>query len=280
MDSVPLLRSFHCSLGTVTHVQAMLEKPGLIPMCNATSNKSPLAGRLSFSPVTRKGTLLPCFKTAETTTVAATPDVAALDSNSNGPVAKKSVNGAIFPKGFEELVLEVCDETDVAELKLKENNVDFFVLSLKLSEIIEQIGDFEMNLKRNIGATSTSIPVISSSEPTAVPSKPVAESAPTSSPPSPPKETISPFKYVSPEKSSKLASLEASGSNGYVLVSSPTGDVIKEGQIIGYLDQFGTELPVKSDVAGEVLKLLFSDGEAIGYGDPLLAVLPSFHGIK
>lgn len=64
--------------------------------------------------------------------------------------------------------------------------------------------------------------------------------------------------------------------------------MIKEGQVIGYLDQFGTELPVKvlssfsfslysglllsyiltkyfhsaeqSDVAGEVLKLLFDDG--------------------
>ncbi|KAF9603915.1 hypothetical protein IFM89_038825 [Coptis chinensis] len=106
MDSVPLLPSFHCSLGIVTHVQAMLEKPGLIPMCNATSKKSPfaqgvgVAGRLSFSLVTRKGTLLPCFKAAETTTMLYSPDVAALDSNSNGPVAKKSVNGAIFPKGF------------------------------------------------------------------------------------------------------------------------------------------------------------------------------------
>lgn len=30
--------------------------------------------------------------------------------------------------------------------------------------------------------------------------------------------------------------------------------------MIGFLDQFGTELPVKSDVAGEVLKLLFDDG--------------------
>ncbi|THG02786.1 hypothetical protein TEA_029033 [Camellia sinensis var. sinensis] len=59
------------------------------------------------------------------------------------------------------------------------------------------------------------------------------------------------------------------------------GEVIKEGQVIGFLDQFGTELPVKqSDVAGEVIKLLFNDGEAVGYGDPLIAVLPSFHGIK
>ncbi|KAG8380719.1 hypothetical protein BUALT_Bualt06G0045200 [Buddleja alternifolia] len=104
-----------------------------------------------------------------------------------------------------------------------------------------------------------------------------------------------------PPVSTKLAALGASESSGYVIVSSPTvgsfrrsrtlkgkkqqpackeGDVIKEGQVIGFLDQFGTELPVKSDVAGEVLKLLYSDGEAVGYGDPLIAVLPSFHGIK
>jgi hypothetical protein len=29
------------------------------------------------------------------------------------------------------------------------------------------------------------------------------------------------------------------------LVSGIQGDVIKKGQVIGYLDQFGTELPVK-----------------------------------
>ncbi|KAE9588834.1 putative biotin/lipoyl attachment [Lupinus albus] len=58
------------------------------------------------------------------------------------------------------------------------------------------------------------------------------------------------------------------------------GDLIKEGQVLGYLEQFGTSLPVKSDVAGEVLKLLFQDGDAVGYGDPLIAVLPSFHNIN
>ncbi|MCI08405.1 biotin carboxyl carrier protein of acetyl-CoA carboxylase chloroplastic-like, partial [Trifolium medium] len=38
------------------------------------------------------------------------------------------------------------------------------------------------------------------------------------------------------------------------------GDVIKEGQVIGYIDQFAAGLPIKSDVAGEVLKLLVEDG--------------------
>ncbi|MFS8012942.1 hypothetical protein Hanom_Chr14g01326951 [Helianthus anomalus] len=42
-----------------------------------------------------------------------------------------------------------------------------------------------------------------------------------------------------------------------------SGSVIKEGQTICYLDQFGTELPVKSDVDGEVIKFLVNDGGMI-----------------
>ncbi|KAJ6322569.1 hypothetical protein OIU77_012415 [Salix suchowensis] len=183
------------------------------------------------------------------------------------------------------LVLEVCDETEIAELKLK-------------------VGDFEMHLKRNVGAAKA--PLISSTPPPPIPTPPMEISAAVSPSPSPSPskssvEKSTPFTNVSFGKSSKLAALEASGASGYVLVASPTvgsfrrnrtvkgkkqppickeGDMIKEGQVIGYLDQFGTELPVKSDVAGEVLKLLFNDGDAVGYGDPLIAVLPSFHGIN
>ncbi|XP_064939154.1 uncharacterized protein LOC135593212 isoform X2 [Musa acuminata AAA Group] len=58
------------------------------------------------------------------------------------------------------------------------------------------------------------------------------------------------------------------------------GDMIKEGQAIGFLDQFGNELPIRSNVAGEVLKILCKDGEAVGYGDALIAVLPFFAGIE
>ncbi|QHO41448.1 Biotin carboxyl carrier protein of acetyl-CoA carboxylase, putative [Arachis hypogaea] len=44
-------------------------------------------------------------------------------------------------------------------------------------------------------------------------------------------------------------------SEAFVLFSQ--GDYIKKGQVIGYLDMFGTSLPIKSDVFGEVFKLLF-----------------------
>ncbi|KAH7666775.1 Single hybrid motif-containing protein [Dioscorea alata] len=84
-----------------------------------------------------------------------------------------------------------------------------------------------------------------------------------------------PFINVPSAKDAELAALEDSGVKTYVLVASPTvgffwrartlkekrqppsckeGDMIKVGQVIGYLDQFGNELPIRSDVTGEVLR--------------------------
>ena len=82
-----------------------------------------------------------------------------------------------------------------------------------------------MHIKRNIGATKVPLSNISPTTPPPIPSKPMDESAPNSLPPSPPKsspEKNNPFANVSKEKSPKLAALEASGTNTYVLVTSPT----------------------------------------------------------
>lgn len=287
MESSAVLRSFQCSVDTVSLARSFLEKPGMVPVYNVrqiNANRSCVpslttSGRLIYSSKKQKGFLVSCVKTSEAKEAAKSNDYVPQGS------LEKTPRSATFPNGFEALMLEVCDETEIAELKLK-------------------VGDFEMNLKRNVGATVAPLSHISPTSPPPIPTKPMVESAPAAPPPSPPKtspQNTSPFANVSLVKSSKLAALEASGSNAYVLVSSPTvgsfrrgrtvkgkkqppickeGDVIKEGQVIGYVDQFGTELPVKSDVGGEVLKVLFTEGEAVGYGDPLIAVLPSFHGIK
>uniref|UniRef100_A0A5B6ZVS2 Lipoyl-binding domain-containing protein n=1 Tax=Davidia involucrata TaxID=16924 RepID=A0A5B6ZVS2_DAVIN len=282
MESAAVLRSFNC---TISHGRSVLERLGTVHLHNGTfptSSKSHIqgftfGGKLVSSPKKWEGTLVSCMKTAETAVTTKSND-----GHSQGLLERNSLRCATFPNGFEALVLEVCDETEVAELKLK-------------------VGDFEMHLKRNVGAMKAPMPVISSTPPPPIPTKPTIESAPAAPPSSPSTEKINPFTNVPVEKSAKLTALEASGSSGYVIVSSSIvgsfrrgrtlkgkkqppickeGDVIKEGQVIGFLDQFGTELPVKSDVSGEVLKLLFDDGEAVGYGDPLIAVLPSFHGIE
>ncbi|CAN6705316.1 unnamed protein product [Malus baccata var. baccata] len=286
MESSAALRSFNCSVGTVSHVRSLLEKPGMLPLYNTrrpTPGRSYFQGlmvseKFIYSSQKRKGVLVSCVKTSE----AAKTENSSADSKPQRS-SEKATHPTIFPSGFEALMLEVCDETEVAELKLK-------------------VGDFEMHLKRNIAVTSAPVPSISPATPPPIPSKPM-DSTPAPPPASPPKtsEKTTPFTNVSVDKLSRLAALEASGAKGYDLVSSPTvgsfrrgrtvkgkkqppifkeGDLIKKGQVIGYVDQFGTELPVKTDVGGEVLKLLFNDGEAVGFGDPLIAVLPSFAGIQ
>ncbi|KAG8651507.1 biotin carboxyl carrier protein of acetyl-CoA carboxylase isoform X2 [Manihot esculenta] len=231
--------------------------------CRLYGQRLTVDRKLVSHPVKRNVSLVSCVKVPEDA-AAATASKAKSDAKGS---LERSSRSATFPNGFE-------------------------------------VGDFEMHLRRNVGAIKAPLSNISPTEPPPIPTKPMDVSAPVATTPSPPKtssEKTTPFTNVSFGKSSKLAVLEASGATGYVLVASPTvgtfrrnrtvkgqrqpailkeGDIIKEGQVIGYLDQFGTELPVKSDVAGEVIKLLFDDGDAVGYGDPLIAVLPSFPGIN
>ncbi|KAK3229791.1 hypothetical protein Dsin_001672 [Dipteronia sinensis] len=280
MESSTVLRSFHYSVGSVSQVGSMIERPGVVSVHNSRWAASSKSYKLISSPAKRYLKVVSSAKTSEAAVTAK-----AEESTTPSSLEKKTPRSATFPSGFEALVLEVCDETEIAELKLK-------------------IGEFEMHVKRNVGVMTAPLANISPTTPPPIPTEPMGVSTPVAPPTSPPKpasEKSTPFINVSFGKSSKLAALEASGSNAYVLVSSPTvgsfrrnrtvkgkkqppickeGDFIKEGQVIGYLDQFGTELPVKSDVAGEILKLLFDDGDAVGFGDPLIAVLPSFHSIK
>lgn len=290
MESSAVLGSFHHSVCAVSQAPCSLERPGTVCMYSGgwpASRKSCLSGLIfgkkNHFPKKQNVTLISCVKTPEAT-VTGKSNVPS-DSSKKGSLEKKTSPTATFPKGFEALVLEVCDETEVAELKMK-------------------TGEFEMHLKRNVGATKAPLSNISPTTAPPIPTVPMNESVAATPPPSPPKpaaEKVTPFKNINVGKSSKLAALEASESNNYVLIPSPIvgtfrrgrtvkgkkqppicreGDLIKEGQVIGFLDQFGIELPVKSDVAGEVLRLLFDDGDGVGYGDALIAVLPSFHPIN
>lgn len=269
--------AFPFSAGSISHVCSSLEKPGLAgwPTVVRSHRQALTVGKVTSSSRQARF-VVSCAKTPETV-VSSKSDVP-LDNKSKGSVERNGLR-TTFPNAFEALLLEVCDETSVAEIQLK-------------------VGDFEMHLKRNVGAVNAPVAIAPP-----IPSEPMVQSlsaAPSTSTPKASPEKPNPFASISSAGSSKLAALEASGVNGFKLVTSPTvgsfrrgrtikgkkhppnckqGDVIKEGQVIGYIDQFGTQLPVKSDVAGEVLKLLFDEGDAVGYGDPLIAVLPSFHGL-
>ncbi|KAI3710462.1 hypothetical protein L2E82_40245 [Cichorium intybus] len=63
-------------------------------------------------------------------------------------------------------------------------------------------------------------------------------------------------------------------------VVKPMKQIVKEGQVICYVDQLGGDLPIESDVGGQVIKILRDDCEPVGHGDALIAILPSFPRIK
>ncbi|KAG4195662.1 hypothetical protein ERO13_A06G130000v2 [Gossypium hirsutum] len=56
--------------------------------------------------------------------------------------------------------------------------------------------------------------------------------------------------------------------------------IVKEGQVLCYIEQLGCKILIASDVSREVIKILREDGDSIGYGDDLIAILSSFPGIK
>ncbi|CAL9110351.1 unnamed protein product [Musa acuminata var. zebrina] len=276
------LRSFLGAPRTIFHGHSSVEKPVPI-LVSSTVSKSLLQRVPEECQRSISSMVLP----KHSLHVKASQNTSALTTNAD--TDQKNSITSTFPNGCQTLIEEVCDLTDIAELKMK-------------------VGDFEMFLKRDVGISnapnSVSAPIESPITAPPIPSKPMVEAVPSSTPvleQKSPATASSPFTYVSAAKTSKLAALESSGQNAYALVSSSTvgsfqsgrtlkgerqppickeGDIIKEGQIIGFLDQFGNELPIRSDVAGEVIKILCENGEAVGYGDPLVAVLPSFHGVK
>ncbi|KAI3982040.1 hypothetical protein MKX01_018946 [Papaver californicum] len=185
---------------------------------------------------------------------------------------------SIIPNSFEvqSLLTEICDTTSIAEFELK-------------------LGGFRLYVTRNLA---------SSSQPMASPiSAPI--SADTSVNPSEMNGSASSSSLAISKSVSALGEsqslVDEATDEGLVILRSPKvgyfrrsrtikgkrappsckeKQVVKEGQVVCYIEQLGGEIPVESDVLGEVVKLLREDGDPVGYGDALITMLPSFPGIK
>ncbi|KAG0562699.1 hypothetical protein M758_9G090200 [Ceratodon purpureus] len=191
----------------------------------------------------------------------------------------------LMPSAFEvqNLLMQVCDETsNIAEVQLK-------------------VGSFSLKVRRQIGKPAPAPKPVAAGPP--VLGKAMVESIPADSVPTASKSTKPKLALSAPSLKpiSNFSSMEAAADAGLMFVTSPKvglfrkgrtvkgksgpslceeGQVIKKGQVVCYLEQLGTQQPIESDVTGEVEKVLWDDGEPVGYGDPLIAIRPSFPGIK
>lgn len=189
-----------------------------------------------------------------------------------------STKNQIVPGPFkvQSLLTTICDTTSIAEVELK-------------------IGGFRVYVKRDLAEKSIPAPV---------PSQPPAPTNPSSTPPDSNGSATASSLAISKPKAlsgSIQSILESASDEGLVILQSPKvgffrtsrtikgkrappsckeKQQVKEGQVLCYVEQLGGEMPIESDVSGEVIKILRTDGEPVGYGDALIVILPSFPGIK
>eukprot|EP00850_Spirogloea_muscicola_P018830 SM000177S03163 [mRNA] locus=s177:83709:85797:+ [translate_table: standard] len=250
----------------------------------------------------------------------------------------------LIPNAFEiqSLLMELCDETSVAELELKvwppqleeqrqstfsagwrppsplpDGNRDGLwivswipgmtalsggtlaqdAVSRPLPPLpLPQVGGFKLHVTRDVGkhgraaaasAALTALPVLGVPMSEAIPARPPPSSAAAAA------VGGKPDQYEDDD--------EDAADEGLLYVSSPKvgvfrrgrfykgkrgrsmaneGQVVKVGAVVCYIEQLGTSLAIESEHAGEVVKFMFEDGDAVGFGEPLLAIRPSFPGIK
>ncbi|KAE8705109.1 transducin family protein [Hibiscus syriacus] len=175
--------------------------------------------------------------------------------------------------GVESLIRDVCDTTSIAELELKLNG-------------------FRLYIVRDLAGKSVPLPAIAS-PPDSVSTNKTVE-APESN-----GAVATSLDITKPQSSSGRVQsfLDKAADEGLVILQSPMvgffrrsrtikgkrtppsckeKQIVKEGQVLCYIEQLGGEIPIESDVSGEVIKILKEDGDSVGYGDALIALLPSF----
>ena len=75
-------------------------------------------------------------------------------------------------------------------------------------------------------------------------------------------------------KSPIVGTFYGSPSPGAAAFVAP-GDHVEKGQVIGIIEAMKLMNEIESDVAGEVVKCLVSNGQAIEFGQPLFSVRPT-----
>ncbi|XP_015079819.1 uncharacterized protein LOC107023594 isoform X1 [Solanum pennellii] len=250
-------------------------KPKLSVVHNLRTKKFVQSDGLLLTTKSRKTFDCRC-STVEAESVAATAIPNSDDSSSK--IVSSETASPLIPNSYEveSLLTEICDTTSIAEVDLK-------------------LGEFRLYVKRDLtGQSTTSLPPISS--PVSVPSSvEVADSNGSAS------STSLAITKSSPPSDGIQTMIEKAADEGLVIIQSPRvgffrrsrtikgkrappackeKQQVKEGQVVFYIEQLGGELPVESDVSGEVIRILRKDGDPVGYGDPLISILPSFPGIK
>ena len=147
-----------------------------------------------------------------------------------------------------------------------------FLIEKDISEFELERGDVKVRIKRGVNAQ---VPVISHSIPVgahpaaAVHSAPPVVSAPATSESSP-----APDEGLHLVKSPIVGTFYESPGPGSLPFVKP-GDKVAAGQVLCIIEAMKLMNEIESDMAGEIIKRLVSNGQPVEYGQPLFAIRPS-----
>jgi acetyl-CoA carboxylase biotin carboxyl carrier protein len=142
-----------------------------------------------------------------------------------------------------------------------------FLVEKDIAEFELERGDVKVRVKRGADAVMSVMPAPVASVPSAV----AAQPAPAATAPSQPEKTER--EGVHDVKSPIVGTFyeaPSPGSPPFVKV----GDTVEAGQILCIVEAMKLMNEIESDVAGEILKKLVSNGQPVEYGQPLFAIKP------
>ncbi|KXZ55249.1 hypothetical protein GPECTOR_3g389 [Gonium pectorale] len=200
------------------------------------------------------------------------------------PIARLPVPRAAAVEAKKEADAAVEEEFDGPEVTPSTQQVASFINTLcndtEIAEMHLKMGSFELKVKRSV-AGGAGISGFAH----AAAAAPVQAAAPAAlvsvDPPVPTVEDTvdESLVYVNSPKvgiyrRGKYAGGKRVGKGNCVDV----GAQVKKGQVLGYVEQLGTFVEVKTPIAGELVKIHLEDGKPVEYGQLIAEVAPFFGG--
>ena len=144
-----------------------------------------------------------------------------------------------------------------------------FLVEKDIAEFELERGDVKVRIKRGVDAVITALPAPSLlATPGTGPIAPAA--APPANPAQPEKAEHEGVHEVKSPIVGTFYAAPSPGSPPFVKV----GDTVELGQILCIVEAMKLMNEIESDVAGEILKKLVSNGQPVEYGQPLFAIKP------
>jgi acetyl-CoA carboxylase biotin carboxyl carrier protein len=156
-----------------------------------------------------------------------------------------------------------------------------FLIEKDISEFELERGDVKVRIKRGAENASSHAPVIShiASMPPVMPMPPLAHAVAASAAPVPPANNPAPAPAATPGetlhevKSPIVGTFYECPAPGAPPFVRP-GDSVNAGQVLCIIEAMKLMNEIESDMSGEVVKMLVSNGQPVEYGQPLFAIRP------